>query len=106
MHGISEYEYEINGEDWNKIMVKRAVIFTAHAGFNIANEESLYVLADVAIDYIKKLAITFKRNFDIQLNSSFPHIVDPITNSLHEVSLIRNNVVRHLLFRMNCFQRR
>lgn len=88
LNGISEWEYDIDGDDWNKIMVKRAVVFTAHAGFSIANEESLYVLADVAIDYIKKLAIIMKRNFDIQSNSSYPDVIDPINNSLQEVSLI------------------
>lgn len=86
MNGITEWEYDIDSDDWNKIMVKRAVIFTAHAGFSIANEESLYVLADVAIDYIKKLAVIMKKNFDIQLQSSCPDIIDPIKNSLLEVS--------------------
>lgn len=86
--GISEYEYEIDSDDWNKIMVKRAVVFTSHAGFNIANEESLYVLADVTISHIKKLATIMKKNFDIQSESSYPVDIDPIQNSLQEVSLI------------------
>lgn len=88
MNGITEWEYDIDSDDWNKIMVKRAVIFTAHAGFSIANEESLYVLADVAIDYIKKLAVIMKKNFDIQLQSSCPDSIDPIKNSLLEVSFM------------------
>jgi len=104
LHGIREWEYEIDGDDWNKIMVKRAVVFTAHAGFSIANEESLYVLADVAIDYIKKLAIILKRNFDIQSNSSYPDIVDPITNSLHEVSLIFSVFPCIMLFNLIKFE--
>lgn len=86
--GIPEWEYDIDHDDWNKIMVKRAVVFTAHAGFSIANEESLYVLADVAIDYIKKLAVIMKNNFDIQSKSSCADIIDPINNSLQEVSLL------------------
>lgn len=85
-NGISEWEYDIDRDDWNKIMVKRAVVFTAHAGFSIANEESLYVLADVAIDYIKKLAIIMKNNFDIQSKASCSDSIDPINNSLQEVS--------------------
>lgn len=85
-NGISECEYDIDSEDWNKIMVKRAVVFTAHAGFNIANEESLYVLADVAIDYIKNLAVVMKNNFDIEENSCYPDSIDPINNSLLQVS--------------------
>jgi len=93
LNGIPEWEYEIDGDNWNKIMVKRAVVFTAHAGFSIANEESLYVLADVAIDYIKKLAIIMKRNFDIQLNSSCPDSIDPINNSLQEVRILILNVL-------------
>lgn len=87
LNGVSEWEYEIDSEDWNKIMVKRSVVFTAHAGFSIANEESLYVLADVAIDYIKKLAVVMKKNFDIQSKSSLPDNIDPIDNSLQEVSI-------------------
>lgn len=87
LNGVSEWEYEIDSEDWNKIMVKRSVVFTAHAGFSIANEESLYVLADVAIDYIKKLAVVMKKNFDIQSKSSLPDKIDPIDNSLQEVSI-------------------
>jgi len=86
LRGIREYEYEIDRDDWNKIMVKRAAIFTAHAGFSIASEESLYVLADVAVDFVKKLAVILKRNFDIQSNSSYAAVVDPVTNSLQEVS--------------------
>lgn len=86
LNGISEWEYDIDGDDWNKIMVKRAVVFTAHAGFSIANEESLYVLADVAIDYIKKLAVIMKNNFDIQSKISCSDSIDPINNSLQEVS--------------------
>jgi len=87
-NGISEYQYQIDRDDWNKIMVKRSVVFTAHAGFSIANEESLYVLADVAIDYVKKLAVIMKKHFDIQANNSNPDSIDPIDNSLQEVSLI------------------
>jgi len=87
-NGIMENEYQIDRDDWNKIMVKRSVVFTAHAGFSIANEESLYVLADVAIDYVKKLAVIMKKHFDIQANSPYPDSVDPIDNSLQEVSLI------------------
>jgi len=87
-NGISEWEYQIDRDDWIKIMVKRAVIFTAHAGFSIANEESLYVLADVAIDYVKKLAIIMKKHFDIQADSPHPDRIDPIDNSLQEVSII------------------
>lgn len=86
--GIPEWEYDIDHDDWNKIMVKRAVVFTAHAGFSIANEESLYVLADVAIDYIKKLAVIMKNNFDIQSKCSCADLIDPINNSLQEVSLL------------------
>lgn len=86
LNGISEWEYDIDRDDWNKIMVKRAVVFTAHAGFSIANEESLYVLADVAIDYIKKLAVIMKNNFDIQSKASCSDSIDPIDNSLQEVS--------------------
>lgn len=67
-------------------MVKRAVIFTAHAGFTIANEESLYVLADVAIDFIKKLAVIMKSNFDIQENNPNSDSIDPINASLIQVS--------------------
>jgi len=85
-NGIMENEYQIDRDDWNKIMVKRSVVFTAHAGFSIANEESLYVLADVAIDYVKKLAVIMKKHFDIQANSPYPDSVDPIDNSLQEVS--------------------
>lgn len=84
--GISEWEYDIDHDDWNKIMVKRAVVFSAHAGFDIASEESLYVLADVAIDYIRKIASIMKKNFDDQSGSSSPTNVDPINMSLHEVS--------------------
>lgn len=87
LNGVSEWEYDIDGDDWNKIMVKRSVVFTAHAGFSIANEESLYVLADVAIDYIKQLAVIMKKNFDIQSKSSLPDKIDPIDNSLQEVSI-------------------
>lgn len=86
--GISNFEYEIDKDDWNKIMVKRAVVFTLHAGFSIANEESLYVLADVTINNIKKLAVIMKKNFDIQSKSSCSDSIDPINNSLQEVSLI------------------
>lgn len=85
--GISNFEYEIDKDDWNKIMVKRAVVFTLHAGFSIANEESLYVLADVTINNIKKLAVIMKKNFDIQSKSSCSDGIDPINNSLQEVSL-------------------
>lgn len=88
MNGCSKWDYKIDRDDWTKIMVKRAVIFTAHAGFTIANEESLYVLADVIIDYIKKLAVIMKKNFDIQSNSSYSTSIDPINLSLQEVSLI------------------
>lgn len=88
INGISEWEYEIESENWNNIMVKRAVIFTTHAGFSIANEESLYVLADVATDYIKKFALIMKKNFDIQSTSSCPESIDPINNSLQEVNNI------------------
>lgn len=88
LNGISMFDYAIDRDDWNKIMVKRAVILTAHAGFSIANEESLYVLADIAIDYIKKLAVVMKKNFDIQSNSSYSSCIDPIHLSLQEVSLI------------------
>lgn len=87
-NGISEWEYDIDSVDWNKIMVKRSVVFTTHAGFNIANEESLYVLADVAVDYIKQLALIIKKHFDIQSKSSYPDSIDPIDNSLQEVSRI------------------
>lgn len=87
-NGISEWEYEIDSVDWNKIMVKRSVVFTTHAGFSIANEESLYVLADVAIDYIKKVALIMKKHFDIQSKISCPDSIDPIDNSLQEVSNI------------------
>lgn len=86
-NGISEWEYQIDREDWNKIMVKRAVVFTAHAGFSIANEESLYVLADVAIDYVKKLAVIMKKHFDIQADSPYPDSIDPIDNSLQEIGV-------------------
>lgn len=85
LNGVSEWEYDIDSDDWNKIMVKRAAVFTAHTGFSIANEESLYVLADVAIDYIKKLAVIMKSNFDIQSNASYADSIDPINNSLQEV---------------------
>lgn len=88
MNGCSKYDYEIDRDDWTKIMVKRAVIFTAHAGFTIANEESLYVLADIIIDYIKRLAVIMKKNFDIQSNSSYSTSLDPINLSLQEVSLL------------------
>jgi hypothetical protein len=87
-NGISEWEYQIDRDDWNKIMVKRAVVFTAHAGFSIANEESLYVLADVAIDYVKKLAVIMKKHFDIQADSPSPNNIDPIDNSLQEASIV------------------
>ncbi|XP_060862098.1 uncharacterized protein LOC132939093 [Metopolophium dirhodum] len=86
-NGIMENEYQIDRDDWNKIMVKRSVVFTAHAGFSIANEESLYVLADVAIDYVKKLAVIMKKHFDIQANSPYPDSVDPIDNSLQEIGI-------------------
>ncbi|XP_026811019.1 uncharacterized protein LOC113552357 [Rhopalosiphum maidis] len=86
-NGISEWEYQIDRDDWNKIMVKRAVVFTAHAGFSIANEESLYVLADVAIDYVKKLAVIMKKHFDIQADSPCPDSIDPINNSLQEIGV-------------------
>ncbi|XP_025199138.1 uncharacterized protein LOC112597341 [Melanaphis sacchari] len=86
-NGISEWEYQIDRDDWNKIMVKRAVVFTAHAGFSIANEESLYVLADVAIDYVKKLAVIMKKHFDIQADSPCPDNIDPINNSLQEIGV-------------------
>ncbi|KAF0756630.1 Uncharacterized protein FWK35_00021408 [Aphis craccivora] len=86
-NGIQEWEYQIDRDDWNKIMVKRAVVFTAHAGFSIANEESLYVLADVAIDYVKKLAVIMKKHFDIQLASPNPESIDPIDNSLQEIGV-------------------
>ncbi|XP_001950899.2 uncharacterized protein LOC100165925 [Acyrthosiphon pisum] len=86
-NGIMENEYQIDRDDWNKIMVKRSVVFTAHAGFSIANEESLYVLADVAIDYVKKLALIMKKHFDIQANSPYPDSVDPIDNSLQEIGV-------------------
>jgi hypothetical protein len=87
-NGCSKYDYQIDRDDWTKIMVKRAVIFTAHAGFNIANEESLYVLADVMIDYIKRIAVIMKKYFDIQSNCSYPTSVDPINLTLQEVSLL------------------
>jgi len=86
INGISEWEYDIESENWNNIMVKRAVVFTTHAGFSIANEESLYVLADVATDYIKKLALIMKKHFDVQSTSSCPESIDPINNSLQEVN--------------------
>jgi len=91
MNGISEWEYDIDSENWNNIMVKRAVVFTAHAGFCIANEESLYVIADVTIEFIKKMAIIMKKNLDIQSKSSCPDRIDPISNSLNEVSKIFYN---------------
>lgn len=92
INGISEWEYDIESENWNNIMVKRAVIFTTHAGFSIANEESLYVLADVATDYTKKLAIIMKKHFDVQSTSSCPESIDPINNSLQEVNNIFLNL--------------
>jgi len=85
-NGICEWEYKIERDDWDNIMIKRAVIFTAHAGFDEANEESLSVLSDIIIHYIKRLAIIIKKNFDLQSQSSCPDKIDPIDNSLQEVS--------------------
>jgi len=84
--GICEWEYKIDHDDWDKIMFKRAVIFTAHAGFDESNEESLQVLSHIIIHFIKEIAIIMKKNFDIQINSSCPDEIDPIDNCLQEVS--------------------
>uniref|UniRef100_A0A2S2P726 Bromodomain associated domain-containing protein n=1 Tax=Schizaphis graminum TaxID=13262 RepID=A0A2S2P726_SCHGA len=86
-NGICEWEYKIERDDWDKIMIKRAVIFTAHAGFDEANEESLSVLSDIIIHYIKRLAIIMKKNFDLQCQSSCPDKIDPIDNSLQEIGV-------------------
>jgi len=88
--GICEWEYKIDRDDWDKIMFKRAVIFTAHAGFDESNEESLQVLSEIIIHYIKEIAIIMKKNFDIQIKSSCPDEIDPINNSLQEVSYGHN----------------
>ncbi|CAH1731940.1 unnamed protein product [Aphis gossypii] len=85
--GICEWEYKIDRDDWDKIMFKRAVIFTAHAGFDESNEESLQVLSDIIIHYIKEIAIIMKKNFDIQIKSSCPDEIDPINNCLQEIGM-------------------
>ncbi|XP_050540901.1 uncharacterized protein LOC126905340 [Daktulosphaira vitifoliae] len=104
--GISEWEYEIDRENWNKIMVKRAAVFTAHAGFDLSSEESLYVIADIATDYIKKLAGIMKKHFDSQINNSTFNLFNPIERSLCEVG-VKGGVVELIQhYRNDIFGRR
>lgn len=91
--GISQWEYEIDRDNWNKIMVKRAAVFTAHAGFDLSSEESLYVIADIATDYIKKLAGIMKKHFDSQVTYSTSNIFFPIEKSLNEVNINKNILI-------------
>lgn len=76
--------YNIQHKDWDKIMVSQAVIL-CHVGFDFTSKDSLYLLRDEAINYIKRFAGIMKKNFDIQSKSSSPSSIDPILNSLHEV---------------------
>lgn len=77
--------YNIQHKDWNKIIVNQAVVLS-HVGFDFTSKDTLYLLRDEAINYIKRLAGIMKKNFDIQSKSSSPNNIDPIQNSLQEVN--------------------
>lgn len=82
---ISESNYyNIQHKNWDKIIVSQAVIL-CHVGFDFTSKDTLYLLRDEAINYIKRFAGIMKKNFDIQSKSSSPSSIDPILNSLHEV---------------------
>lgn len=85
-NGICEWKYKIDHDDWEKILIKRAVVFSAHAGFDDAKDDTLYTLVDITTRYIKWIAAVMKKNFDLQSKSSYPERIDPINNSLQEVS--------------------
>lgn len=78
--------YNIQHKDWDKIMVSQAVIL-CHVGFDFTSKDTLYLLRDEAINYIKRFAGIMKKNFDIQSKSSSPSSIDPILNSLHEMGV-------------------
>lgn len=84
---ISESNYyNIQHKDWNKIIVNQAVVLS-HSGFDFASKDTLYLIRDEAVNYIKRLAGIMKKNFDTQSNSSSPSNIDPIQNSLQEVNI-------------------
>lgn len=85
---ISESNYyNIQHKDWNKIIVNQAAVLS-HVGFDFASKDTLYLIRDETINYIKRLAGIMKKNFDIQSKSSSPNNIDLIQNSLQEVNLI------------------
>lgn len=82
-----ENEYsDIDSDEWNKLMVKRLSIFTARIGLLPTNEESFYTLVNLAIDFIKNLAITMDKKFDIEKNQSCLDSINPINKNLEQVS--------------------
>ncbi|XP_027850373.2 uncharacterized protein LOC114129747 [Aphis gossypii] len=78
--------YNIQHKDWDKIMVSQAVVL-CHVGFDFTSKDTLYLLRDEAINYIKRFAGIMKKNFDIQSKSSSPSSIDPILNSLQEMGV-------------------
>lgn len=84
---ISESNYyNIQHKDWNKIIVNQAAVLS-HVGFDFASKDTLFLIRDEAINYIKRLAGIMKKNFDIQSKSSSPSNIDPIQNSLQEMGM-------------------
>ncbi|XP_050432891.1 uncharacterized protein LOC126840920 [Adelges cooleyi] len=104
--GESHLKYQIDRDDWNKILVKRAAVFTAHAGFDLTSEESLYVMADISIDYIKKLAKTLKKHFDAQHTDSKSSLLNPVERSLMEVGIQGGPAKLIEFIRKDVFERR
>jgi len=76
--------YNIQHKGWDKIIISQAVIL-CHVGFDFTSKDTLCLLRDEAINYIKRFAGIMKKNFDIQSKNSSPSSIDPILNSLHEV---------------------
>lgn len=83
---LSKMEYNVGTDDWNKIIVELSGVFSDHIGFQIDDEDGKNVLSNVAIEYIKKLAV-MKKNSNIQLGSPPNSIDDSILNR-QQVSLM------------------
>ncbi|XP_025191051.1 uncharacterized protein LOC112591447 [Melanaphis sacchari] len=94
----------IQHKDGDKILVSLAALLS-HVGFDFTSKDTLYLLRDEAINYIKKFANIMKNNLDMQSKSSYPSNIDPILNSFQEMGM-KDGVVELIKHKNDVFGKR
>lgn len=78
--------YNIQHKNWNKIIVNQPAVLS-HVRFDYTSKDTLYLLKNESIEYIRRLVGIMKKNFDIQPESSSLSSIDSIQNSLQEIGV-------------------